>query len=467
MWSISYYEYGWLVYPASLYVLFRQRDELASIRPQKSTLGILLAAVLVLAWLVARVAGIQVIEFISATLLVFAVFWAIAGTKAMRKTAFPLLLLLAAVPVSEFLVEPLMRITAKISEVLLALIAVPALRDGQFFYLPGGSFEVADVCSGLKYLLAGVFAGLAFSYVTYTSVYKRLLFIGIVGIAVVVTNGVRAFIVMSVASATRMKILGGEDHIIFGMVMFAVVFVALIWVGEKYADPQADTKPPVGAGSANSEGAVILGAAILPVLILMAGPPLFAITQNRAAAALTDIPLPSLSGCEKHVGVGNEGDPVFVNADLEKRQVYFCGKSSISVYMASYGIQRQGKELISWENRLWPRAWARYVDQTTISTRFGSRSIDIQQVLVRHPRGLRLIRYWYQVGSSVTSSQIEVKLLETLRVLTLQPFESSVIAVSIRGNVTDDFSALEKQLDRHTDQVMNWNLQRAGAGASR
>jgi EpsI family protein len=385
----------------------------------------------------------------------------------MRKAAFPLLLLLAAVPVTEFLVEPLMRSTAAISAALLSLTGVPVLRDGQFFYLPGGSFEVADVCSGLKYLLAGVFAGLAFSYVTYTSVYKRLLFIGLVAIAVVITNGVRAFIVMSVASATNMEILGGKDHVIFGMVMFAVVFVALIWKGEKYADPQTDIERPAGSQNESFRGAAILGAAILPVLILMAGATLSAITGNSAAAVINDIPLPSLSGCEEPVGSVNEGAPIFVRADLEKRGIYSCGEFSTHVYLASYGHQQQGKELISWENRVWPREWARYVDQTTISIESGGRSIDIQQVLVRHPQGWKLIRYWYQVGPAVTSSQIKVKLLEIFRILTFQSFESSVIVVSVTGESASDNLDLQKELDRHTDQLMNWNLQRTEAGESR
>jgi len=467
MWSISYYQYGWLVYPASLYVLVSKRHELASQQWRISPLGILLAAVLVLIWVVARVAGVQIIEFISATLLVFAAFWAIAGTRAMRKAAFPLLLLMVAVPVSDFLLEPLMRVTAGISEVLFALTGVPALRDGQFFYLPGGSFEVADVCSGLKYLLAGIFVGLAFAYITYTSIYKRLLFIGLVAIAVVVTNGVRAFIVMFVASATNMKVLGGEDHVIFGMVIFAVVFMALIWIGEKYADPQTEIERPVNPQNTDSRGAVTLGAAILPVLILMAGPPLFATTQNRAAAAINDVPLPSLSGCEEQVGPISEGAPIFVRADLKKQGLYSCGEFSTHVYLASYGSQRQGKELITWENRVWPKDWARYVEQTTISKDLGSRTVKIQQVLVRHPQGWRIIRYWYQVGPSISSSQVKVKLLEIFRILTFQSFESSVIVVSVAGESASDGADMQKELEMHADRVMNWNLRRTEAGESR
>ena len=39
MWSISYYQYGWLVFPASLYVLVRERNQLASHQWRISTLA--------------------------------------------------------------------------------------------------------------------------------------------------------------------------------------------------------------------------------------------------------------------------------------------------------------------------------------------------------------------------------------------------------------------------------------------
>jgi exosortase A len=462
MWSISYYQYGWLVYPASLYVLFMQRYELAAIERQTSKLGFLFLILIVLAWLVASVAGIQIVEFISASLLVFSAFWAIAGPMATRNAAFALLLLLAAVPMTEFLVEPLMKITAEISDVLLSLTGVPVLREEQFFYLPGGSFEVADVCSGLKFLLAGVFAGLAFSYVTYTNVYKRLLFIGLVAIAVVITNGVRAFIVMYVASATDMKILGGEDHIVFGTVMFAAVFVALILAGEKYSDPRTKNEDSATAPSAGSAGAVTLAAGILPILILMAGPMLLSTVLSRDAIVINDAPLPFFDGCEEIPNSLTQGEPVFVNADIEKRKNLSCGEYSISIYMATYGVQRQGKELISWENTVWPREWARYADESVTATELNGQKVDVQQTLIRHPQSTKLIRYWYQVGPSVTGSQIKVKILEVLRILTFQSFESSVIVVSVTG--ASDSTDLQEALDRYTAQVMEWNLQRIEVG---
>lgn len=464
MWSISYYEYGWLVYPISVYVLARKRDILAQTRWGTSKLGILLVALLVLVWVAARAAGIQVVEFVSATSLIFASFWAIAGTAAMRKAAFPLLLLIAAVPMGAFLVEPLMSITAEISSALLTLTGVPVVRDGQFFHLQGGSFEVADVCSGFKYLLAGMMASLAFSYVTYSSNLKRLLFIGVVAVVVVITNGVRAFIVMSVASATEMKILGGSDHVIFGMVLFAVAFIAMIWIGEGYADPTTEDSQPFIGECGVSGGAASGALIIVTLVIVMAGPHFSAAVTNRGAPPIADLPLPGLERCQGLYDWTSDETAEFPTADYQKRRMFACGDYQTSIYIASYGEQRQGKELISWANRVWPNSWRRYVDRSTISIRTSGGSTNVKQVLVRHPEGWRLIWYWYQVGSTVTSSQNTVKLLEALRALTLQPVESSIVVVSFIGSTENRAAELREQLERHADRVMSWNRERVELG---
>ena len=464
MWSIRDYQYGWLVYPISFYVLAKKRDALALTQWRTSVWGVLLVVSLVLVWIMARAVGIQVVEFASATLLIFAAFFALAGTDAIRTTAFPLLLLLAAVPMGGFLVEPLMKITAEIASSLLNVTGVPVLREGQFFVLPGGSFEVADVCSGLRYLLAGAMASLAYAYVTYSNNAKRMLFVGIGAIVIVFMNGVRAFIVMYVASATDMKVLGGQDHVMFGMVLFAMVFIVLIWAGEAYAD-RGSEHTQAHVGKRDNAGSAVSGIlVILTLLTLIAGPVFSSAMINRGAQPIVDVPFPSLDSCGQSTDWTSDERPVFLNADYHKQRLFNCGDHETGIYVASYGKQQQGKELIGWGNRVWPDRWRRYADQSTVSVTLDGASFEVQQVLVRDPTGWKLIWYWYHVGSSITSSPMRVKVSETLRALTLQPSESSVVVVSVTSSNEGNAADLRKQLGKHADRIMKWNRRRVALG---
>jgi EpsI family protein len=131
-----------------------------------------------------------------------------------------------------------MVITADISTWLLRATGIPVVREGQYLFLPGGNFIVADVCSGVRYLIAGGILSLLYGYLTYTSWTKRLLLLAVTSVTLVLTNGVRAYIVMAVASTTNQQYLGGRDHIYFGWLLFGIVMMSIMWIGARFADEE-------------------------------------------------------------------------------------------------------------------------------------------------------------------------------------------------------------------------------------
>ena len=93
---------------------------------------------------------------------------------------------------------------------------------------------------------------------------------------------------MAVASATDMEVLGGRDHVLFGMVLFALVFIALIWFGEGYADT-VDKEIAGNSDAGYAPGRSISGIVVAAVLaIVFAGPMFDAAMQNRDAAQLAE-----------------------------------------------------------------------------------------------------------------------------------------------------------------------------------
>lgn len=431
MWSLSTYQHGWLVYPIALYVLWRKRHALAIAPVQASWLGAGLTGVVVFTWVLARIVGVQVVEFTAVSMLSFAVFWAIAGARAARTAAFPLALLLAAVPAGEFMVGHLQESTADIAGLLLHIVGVPALRDGNFLTLPGGSFEVAEVCGGLRYLLAAVLASLAFAWLTYSTTTRRLLFVATAAATMVITNGVRAFIVMYVASATDMRVFAGRDHVIFGMILFAAVFAALIYAGERFADrvPAMAAPAPFGSSPPAVRSSMPV---VLTVLLCLAAGPVFQYVQMRQPLPQpVSRELPALEGCSGPRPWRYEWSPEFRNHDYLQRAAYDCGAWSAGVYVAGYLRQEQGKELISSGNRIWPHEWRRHVDEAEISLATEAGTGAVRQVYLRTPERSMLVWYWYQVGDSTVASALGVKLLAIVYALSLRPVESSVVAIHV------------------------------------
>lgn len=251
-WQHSDHRHGVIVLPIVVYLLWHLRAPLskAALRPYPA--GFALMFILVAVWTLARLVGVQVVEHLALLLMFPAMILAVLGRDVTRTALFPLLFLMTALPVGDALVPVLMRITADVSTLLLELTGLPVYRQGQFISLPGGNFEVADVCSGMRYLAAGTIVALLFAYLNFERWPKRVMFVSVSAACLVIANGIRAFLVMWIASATELKYLTGKDHVYFGWIMFGVVVMLITYVGSRYADnpsEHADSTSPTPAGS--------------------------------------------------------------------------------------------------------------------------------------------------------------------------------------------------------------------------
>lgn len=240
LWQLSDHHHGTLVLPIAAFLVWRVRNQLATATVEPDKRGILIVALLSFGWLLARLTSIQVIEHLMVLALIPAAAFAFVGPSMTSKLLFPLLFLMLATPVSDALIPHLMRVTADISTALLRLSGFPVFRQGQYISLPGGEFVVADVCSGVRYLLTGIMISSLFAYLSYQTKGKRVAFVAITASVLVIANGVRAYIVMAIASATNLQYFGGRDHIYFGWMLFGVVIMVLMWFGMKYADDEFD-----------------------------------------------------------------------------------------------------------------------------------------------------------------------------------------------------------------------------------
>ena len=242
LWQTSDHRHGVLVFPIVAYLIWRLRHELAAKPIHADVRGLPLVAAVAALWTVARLAGIQVFEHLAVLAMIPAAVLAFMGTSVVRRLQFPLLFIFLALPVSDALVPYLMVITAEISMALLDVSGIAVIREGQYFSLSGGNFVVADVCSGNRYLVTGVMVSLLYGYLSYSNIGKRLALLAVTVVLLVFANGLRAYIVMAVASATDMQYLGGRDHIYFGWLLFGIVMMLILWIGSRFEDWPAEPR---------------------------------------------------------------------------------------------------------------------------------------------------------------------------------------------------------------------------------
>ena len=435
------FAHGFVVPPIVAWLVWRKRGEIARIQPRPSLLGLPLIAILSLAWLAGWAANVLAVQQLAAVLLIPAVVLTVAGPEVLRALRFPIAFLLFAVPVGEFLVPLLTEYTARFTVAMLQLVGVPVSREGLYFKVPGGNWEISKACSGIRYLMATVAVGTLFAHLNYRTRKRKLQFVALSIIVPVFANWVRAFLIVMAGYLSDMKIATGVDHIIYGWIFFSAVTLALCWFGARWREPAAPAATgPTSAAADRAQPAPSRApwVAGFLALTLMIAPPAWAQHIDRMTESL--LPRPGLlapiamAPWRGPFETEDTWRPVFANPDEETRKVYRQGAEAVQYFSAFYGKQKQGAELINSENRVYDRKSWRRVSSTERTVSLGGRSLRVIETSLYLESVLgpqrRIVWHWYLVGGSPTTNPYLAKFLDARSKISGTTAGSAVVVVA-------------------------------------
>jgi exosortase A len=234
IWSNSdAFGHGFLIAPISAFLLWYGRDRLADISPRPCFWGLGAMIVALIAWLLGRLAGFLILENFAFVAVIQSLFLILLGWRAMRILAFPLFYLIVMVPFGEFLIPFLQDLTAILVVQALRIVDVPVFLDGVMLTIPTGAFEVAETCSGLRFMIAVVALGLIFAHLAYDDWLRKGIFMAIAICTTIVGNVLRAFGLVYLAHMTNLEVTDWADHITYGWVFLSFLLIILFWLGLK------------------------------------------------------------------------------------------------------------------------------------------------------------------------------------------------------------------------------------------
>lgn len=241
-WNASTYNHILLV-PAILLWLIRLRaPDLVRLAPEAWWPGMLLLLGGMLVWLAGTAAGINLIAGLGAVLMLQAAAAALLGPRVTAGLLFPLGYMLFLVPFGDEIVPALQTITARLAVALTHASGVPATIDGIFIDTPVGRFEVAEACSGVKFLVAMVALGTLVAHLCFASWKRRAAFMLAAVVVPVLANGVRAWGTIYVAQSQGIAFAAGFDHIVYGWIFFALVMAAVLGAAWRFFDRSPDDR---------------------------------------------------------------------------------------------------------------------------------------------------------------------------------------------------------------------------------
>lgn len=229
--------YGWYVPLFSLYVLWRERREIAASVGEPTPAALpLLAVSFFIGFLGARGSQIR-FEILGFVGMLISMTWTFFGRKTAKQVLFPALFLLFCMPLHSFLdivTIHLRQLAVAVAYGVMKGVGVEIARQGTMLVSPSGSFaiDVAEPCSGLRSLFAMAALTAGYAYFTQpTWVRRGVLFALSIPIAVV-GNIVRIFTIVAIAATCSADFATGFYHDYSGYVVFLVAIALMVACGE-------------------------------------------------------------------------------------------------------------------------------------------------------------------------------------------------------------------------------------------
>ncbi|MBK1708019.1 exosortase A [Marichromatium gracile] len=415
------FTHGFLVLPAVLFMIWRERAGLREVVLRGEPLALLAIAAGGLVWLLARLTEVAVIEQLALVGLSWALIGLVLGRTMLWRLAFPLAFLLFAVPMGEGLIYPLMEFTAAFTVNLLRLTGIPVFWDGTFFSIPSGDWSVVEGCSGVRYLIASLFLGVIYAYLSYRSPWRRLAFIVLAAVVPLLANGLRAYLIVIIAHLSDMRLAVGVDHLIYGWVFFGLVMFVLFLIGGLWREPpRAEPETPTVSSTADRRGARRRGGHALPALglaLLLAWPALAAdLERPRAIQPLALAPLAAPADWTTGAAF-TEWRPTYLGASATLEQVFVRDGEPVGFYLAGYA--GEGGELVNSQNVLVAQKHPRWKmpQQAPRREDLAGGSLGLIESRVRTPEQTLLVWHWYWIDGAHLANDYLAKLHEALALL--------------------------------------------------
>lgn len=441
------FAHGLLIIPFSLYMIWTNRKQLSGLQPEYSYLGLVILLPTLVVWLLASAIDVLVVQQLALLVMVWALILSILGPRVFFANLFPLLFLFFAIPLGEGLIPVLMDLTAYFTVKLLSLTGFPVYREGLFFAIPSGNFEVAKACSGIRYLFASVALGSLFAYINFRSLWKRSAFIAVSFVLPVVANILRAYGIVLIAHYSGMEYAVGVDHLVYGWLFFGIIIFLMFFIGSRWReDENTNQKKSLykNVRTAPFSKSVIVSSLILAFVSsgVVAKSWLSPSINKDEIQSLTSIAPPA--GWVIHTQDQKVWSPEFKGASSRILSTFEKNAVKMRLFMAHYRSESQGEELINQNNRFYDtNGWVQVNSRHRRMALGDDKNLNYKELILKNGERRKAIRFWYDINGYTTDSVYLGKLVQAVTRI-LRTDKGGVVVILLTEYAEDDVEVLDR-----------------------
>lgn len=455
------YSHGFLIPLISLYLAWLKRDSLKRLEPSPELfLGSCVFVGSVLVLVVGKVASVMVIQELSLVVSIAGVVLFVLGRDFFRVLLFPIAYLAFMIRFWDSLtvgLQPvLQRFSASMATGLLHLVNVPAYRSESIYIeLPNITLKVADVCSGVNYLISVVAMGVLLGYLFLGSWTKKVLLILFAITVALLSNGFRVGLIGFLSYHDMVGSLHGPYHVLQAMFVSIIGFMALfagVWVlGE--TTPSRTAKEKTTPAEPQPPGkAVLIVAVISSALLLVAGS---YVNLYRVSPVPLEKDLSALSydiaGWEGADYPSGATDIKTFGADQVVTRSYSGPRGgTLLVHVGYYTEQAQDRELISYRT-----AFLHEGAEKMVLKGPGGRELEVNRTVIN---GTEVLFYYKIYGTNAADKYVAKALTAFSGLVSGRTNGAAVMVSSPVGEVSlEKKASFINELDERLAEHFTWD----------
>lgn len=401
------YTHGYLIVLISAWLLWRDRHRFSAVTVRWFWPALLAVIATGCVWLLSLRSGIQTGHQVLLPVLIWFAIAGALGWRAALVSTFAIGYLYFAIPVWGSVNSILQSLTAQVVGWMLHATGVVASIEGNFIHLPVGTFEIAAGCSGIHFFIVALAIAALYGEIHRDSMKVRIQLLVLAAVIAAATNWIRVYVIVVAGYLTDMQhYLVRVEHYRFGWAVFVVTMTVFVLIARRL--PANDSSGDVAVVAAQSPTPIRMGLAALAAVALMAIAPIWNYVMSAQTAQVPGeaVLLPAVSSTDSRgplSPVRFNWMPQFHGVDDALHARYTVGGRDVELFTAIYTSQRQGKELVAYDNSILGAERVQVVKESIAGE---WHELEIATAAKVH----ELIRYQYVIGATRTSSDLRAQL---------------------------------------------------------
>lgn len=475
------YSHGIILPLLSIYLIWRRRSQFDQFTLNPNWFGLVVVFFGLLLNSIARMAAVFSIQQYAFVFTIYGLVICFGGWRLLRAWIAPMLLLLFMVPPPNFFMNNLSAhlqlISSQLGVFFIRLAGVSVFLEGNVIDLGVYKLQVAEACSGLRYLFPLMTMGFVMAYLFHAPLWKRLLvFVSSIPLTIVM-NSLRIGAIGVLVEYWGIAMAEGFLHDFEGWVVFmfscAVLLLEIKLLaglgrgGQSWRELFASLQDQMGATDKSPDGGAkqhqtsnVLPKPILAALLLL----VFSVPATWALTAKTELIPQRVPFAEfpQQVGPwqGRRSSMESVYLDVLKLDDYIVsdfvdtegsqGTQSINFYSAWYDSQRAGQSAHSPRTCLPGGGWIMSsLDQIAFNdVQISGKPLQVNRSVIVNGSHKQLVYYWFQQRGRSITSEYMVKWYLFWDSLTRQRTDGALVRVIIPVSEGQSVEQAEQVLQR-------------------